>query len=207
MRLAERFWSKVTKGDGCWEWTACRNPAGYGRFSYQGRTHLAHRVAWVLEHDCDMPELWVLHHCDNPACMRPDHLFLGTDADNSRDMMEKGRVAQGERLSHILTELDVSAIRERYELGEREADLVRAFGVSCSVINHILAGQTWIYVTGGKDVRRKSRFRGRNLTEPHIREIRLRAGFGEKQTEIAKDYSVSPSMISLIVTRSRWAHI
>ena len=205
--LAERFWSKVTKGDGCWDWTASLNDGGYGRFGYEGRTCLAHRVSWVLEHGGEMPELWVLHHCDNPRCVRPDHLFLGTDADNQRDKNEKGRGARGEGLHNILTELDVLFIRRRYEGGDRQVDLARHFDVNPGVVNAVLSGRSWGHVTGGGDIRRKSRWRGRELTIGHVREIRFRSNRGEKQSELAKDYSVNQSTISLIVTRKRWAHI
>jgi hypothetical protein len=88
-----RFWEKVEKGDGCWLWTAATNQQGYGRFSVDrvGTLWLAHHFAWVLAYG-DIPDgLWVLHHCDTPACVRPDHLWLGTVTDNVRDMIAKGR--------------------------------------------------------------------------------------------------------------------
>jgi|SRR6266567_1315290 len=100
---ANRFWAKVIKTPGCWKWAAKR----YHRFGYGvlatpkskwGRTQIeAHRVSWVL-HFGQVPEgLSVLHRCDNPECTRPDHLFLGTTADNLADMRRKGREASGDR--------------------------------------------------------------------------------------------------------------
>lgn len=92
--LAERFWEKVQRSDGCWTWTACRNALGYGSIQYgkPRKVVLAHRVAWELAHGAPPGrDVEVCHSCDNPSCVRPDHLFLGTHLDNMRDMYAKGR--------------------------------------------------------------------------------------------------------------------
>lgn len=88
----ERFWSKVRKSDGCWEWTASVNAKGYGRFGVTSR-HIvaAHRFAYELVVGPIPDDQWVLHRCDNPRCVRPDHLFTGSPLDNSTDMVSKGR--------------------------------------------------------------------------------------------------------------------
>ena len=91
----DRFWAKVEKTDGCWLWTgAISGGTGYGGFAWELKPHLqtgAHRASWLL-HNGEIPEgLWVLHHCDNRRCVRPDHLFLGTAKDNHTDMLVKGR--------------------------------------------------------------------------------------------------------------------
>lgn len=99
----ERFWTKVRKNDGdqCWEWLAGRDKDGYGMFSIGpraiARSHGAHRVSWMLEFGMPPSKFQVLHTCDNPPCVRPDHLFLGTNADNIRDMVAKGRQALGDK--------------------------------------------------------------------------------------------------------------
>lgn len=90
--LPDRFWDKVTKSDECWEFRGARNSSGYGIFQ-MGRgigTQKAHIVAWELTRGA-RNGLWVLHKCDNPPCCRPDHLYLGTQADNARDMSRRGR--------------------------------------------------------------------------------------------------------------------
>lgn len=91
-----RFWPKVDKSPGhgpqgeCWVWTASTNPDGYGNLNH-GKENRAHRVSWKIHNGPIPPDLQVLHRCDNPPCVRPDHLWLGTHADNMRDMGIKGR--------------------------------------------------------------------------------------------------------------------
>jgi hypothetical protein len=94
-RARELFWKKVDKSGDCWIWTANRLPKGYGLFGRQYwdemHTQLAHRWAWFLTHG-DLPhDLLVCHRCDNPPCVRPEHLFLGTSKDNNRDRAGKWR--------------------------------------------------------------------------------------------------------------------
>ena len=97
--IGPRFWSKVKKvAGGCWEWAAYRNvDTGYGQFMWaakygRNRPVNAHRVAWELTHG-DPGDLFVLHKCDNPPCVNPDHLFIGTQLDNMRDAARKGRLS------------------------------------------------------------------------------------------------------------------
>jgi hypothetical protein len=91
--LAQRFWGKVKKSDGCWEWQAYRDEDGYGSVGSFGNADRmsTHRYSWVLHNGPIPADLFVLHRCDNPPCVRPDHLFLGTVLDNNRDAIAKGR--------------------------------------------------------------------------------------------------------------------
>lgn len=99
--IAERFWAKVEKTDGCWEWTAFVHPKGYGMFGVGREARRAHRVSYEIANGPIPDGLCVCHSCDNRRCVRPDHLFLGTNQDNVDDKMRKGRgknlIADAER--------------------------------------------------------------------------------------------------------------
>lgn len=118
--LADRFWSKVRRGPGCWEWTACTDPNGYGRFSVGGQSRKAPRVAYELTYGRIPVGQQTRHTCDNPPCCRPRHLRLGTQADNMADMYARRRNRQpkGERAARSkLTARQVRRIRTRYAVG------------------------------------------------------------------------------------------
>lgn len=144
-RTLDRFWSKVKISDGCWEWTAATDHCGYGRFGIRGRNRLAHRVSFCI-HVGPVPEgMCVLHRCDNPPCVNPDHLFLGTQKDNMRDRDSKRRTPSGE--SHAkspLTWADVAEIRRRYAAGGCSLNaLAREFGVTNQSISKIVLRKSW----------------------------------------------------------------
>jgi hypothetical protein len=148
LTVDERFWSKVRKGDGCWVWTACRNWAGYGKFWDGERLTAAHRHSWVVHHGPIPDGLCVLHRCDNPPCINPDHLFLGTYRDNNLDTLGKGRRgyngAPGERNSHSkLTPAQVYEIRRRGDAGERSSTLASEFGIGWTSTDRIVKRLNW----------------------------------------------------------------
>ena len=94
----ERFWQNVQKTDGCWLWTGNGHPNGYGRFKINGHTVTVTHFSWKLHHGTPIPPgMLVCHTCDNPQCVRPDHLFLGTRSDNAQDASAKGRLARGRK--------------------------------------------------------------------------------------------------------------
>lgn len=175
-----RFFSKIDKTshpDGCWTWTGCKNRKGYGPFSYGGRVAnggkkvLAHRLSYEL-HVGPIPEnQFVCHHCDNPACVNPEHLFLGNNADNMRDMKEKGRhwmlhkpelilrgddhpsrlhperMARGEAHGVAkLTEPQVLEIRALFESGHSKNGLAKRFGMSRYAIRCVVDRVSWKHI-------------------------------------------------------------
>ena len=144
-RYVQRFWRKVRTSDGCWEWTA-GTTSGYGLMYIHGRPVKAHRLSWML-HNGPIPDgLFVCHHCDTPRCIRPDHLFLGTAADNCHDRDRKGRfkplrgAANG---AAKLTEQDVIEIRRLYAEGMSQRKIARQFGVSEFPVYEIVNRKSW----------------------------------------------------------------
>lgn len=154
--IGPRFWSKVVKSDGCWEWQGGRFAGpGYGRFSIKHKNTLAHRVAWELTYGPIPDGLFVCHRCDNPSCVRPGHLFLGTALDNNRDMAAKGRRADfrgrtGKPLpgemngAAKLRAVDVLAIRN----APSASGLAATYGVTASMIYRIRRGEAWRHLQG-----------------------------------------------------------
>ena len=91
MDVDDRFWAKIKWTPSCWVWVGAKNKKGYGNFNVDGKYVAAHRHSWKLEYGPIPVAKWVLHKCDNPSCVRPDHLFLGDVLVNNRDMWSKGR--------------------------------------------------------------------------------------------------------------------
>lgn len=171
----QRFWSKVEKGDGCWEWKTGRDRDGYGVFFWKVQGIGAHRASWMFTNGDIPPGLHVLHKCDNPPCVRPDHLFLGTNLDNQRDCMSKGRTARGdkngarkypERLfrgpmpprdpakimrgeGHPNSKLNddkVRLIRRLLAEGRSNKEVARLLSVCDATISYIKRGKLWAHV-------------------------------------------------------------
>jgi hypothetical protein len=140
----ERFWQRVTRSEGCWLWQGKPNvgSGGYGMFTYRGKQHLAHRVSWALTHGGELPALHVLHTCDVPLCVRPDHLFLGTQAENMADMARKGRHAR----LRTRTKLTLEQAREirNARTTHYARELAEQFGVSIQTIYGVWEGRVWV---------------------------------------------------------------
>jgi len=139
-----RFWRYVVKTNDCWYWSGQRNNRGYGRIKDLGKQKRAHRTSWEIHHGQISDGLEVCHKCDNPSCVNPDHLFLGTHKDNMQDAFRKGRLKQVFTVK--LTPDDVRFIRQNYVRGSGKI-LAAQFGVRGNTVTRIARGETRKEVT------------------------------------------------------------
>ena len=159
----QRFWSKVDKAGSCWIWTASKDKDGYGSFwRVSDPSGRAHRYSWELHFGTIPNGMLICHECDNPACVRPDHLFLGSALANNSDRANKGRSATGDR----------NGSRARPERLKRGSENAAA-----------------------------------KLTEADVREIRSLCASKLRQIEIARRYAISRSLIGAIKRRGVWQHL
>lgn len=158
-QLIDRFVLRTKKVGSCLEWQGCRTGRGYGMVSAksisQRRNDRAHRVSFRLFVGPIPAGLFVLHRCDNPTCVAPAHLFLGTHTDNMRDMAEKGRgrptggQCKGQRhWGAKLDDDDIRAIRSMYATGRfKQQQIADLFGVVHTAISAIVRGEKWSHVS------------------------------------------------------------
>jgi len=157
--VADLFWAKVDKNGpvpahraelgNCWEWAASTLKGGYGYFKYAGKTAAAHRFSWQLRNGQLPAGAHVLHHCDNPRCVRPEHLFVGNNTDNVADKVSKGRTNPPRGDNHYRAKLstaDVVQIRSSLAAGVPRRDLAARYGVSRSIVDRIATRETWASV-------------------------------------------------------------
>jgi len=147
----KRFLDKMQKAKGCWEWQAAKDKQGYGKFSYKGKDMLAHRASWMIYNGKIPDGICVLHKCDNPSCVNPKHLFLGTRKDNAKDMLNKGRSVRGEKHSASkLTEKEVLQIRKLYQRGKHggmnSIKLANMFNTTHKTISLVVDRVNWRHV-------------------------------------------------------------
>lgn len=144
--LKDRFWEKVEQGDedDCWEWQAHCGPDGYGRIKVDGTARLAHRISMKLRGE-EVGESHVLHQCDNPPCVNPNHLYLGDASDNMKDAYARGRkepvsVTPGAKV----TPDEVEEIRSRYQTEDiTQAELGDEFGLCQQAVSAIVNEVNW----------------------------------------------------------------
>ena len=210
--LGKRFWSKVRIDtlDNCWEWQAGDDGSGYGLFHFQGKQHRAHRISWMLWHGKFPNEMFVCHHCDNPGCVNPRYLFLGTAADNSIDKMRKGR--HKSPWPCRFDSLQIAEIREAYtEKQVTQEQLAQKYSVSVSTINRIVRDKGYTWIDGfikGEQPQLLGQLARRKLTSSQV--IELRQAYAAEQAyqkELAKRYNVSPTTIDEIIRGEKYAEV
>jgi len=193
--LFERFWQHVRKARGCWEWTGTKSPRGYGVIHNRGGSPpqpRAHRVSWEIHFGPVPTGLLVCHRCDNPMCVNPAHLFLGTNQDNSDDMVAKGRQCKGERhLSRLhperLARGDRSGARKHPESLKRGDD-------------------HWSRRMPER-VKRGSSHPRAKLTDECVRIIRDMRSQGISCSKVAREFAVSRKTILNIDHGKIWKHV
>lgn len=165
----KRFWNKVDKSGECWTWTASKNNKGYGQLMTEPgeifttkRPVLAHRMSWMIHFGAIPKDMEICHKCDNPQCVNPNHLFLGTHTDNMRDMIRKGKGAMnqpnvmtvcpekrhwGERNGQAkLTASQVREIRIGFQIGYSMNELGNMYGITRHAIGRIVRRQAWAHI-------------------------------------------------------------
>lgn len=220
-----RFWKKVDKAGPipahraelgpCWPWTGKRNGFGYGIFTGgRGRKdQRAHRASWSLAH-AHPGELLVLHKCDNPACVRPAHLFLGTQLDNVTDMRLKRRganppVRRGASNNRTrITAEQVQEIRVLYASGISQAELGKRYGMKQGKISDIVLCRAWRHLPGAVPQVRKTEDRSNvRLTSDDVRNMRELYRAGTTIRALAESYGMCVNATRNAVTGKTWRSV
>lgn len=148
MSLEEKFWEKVDKKgeDECWNWKGALNKDRYGQFNYKGKPKLSHIVSYILVHGNVPKGLFILHKCNNPSCVNPKHLYIGTQADNMKQMVKDGRSLYGEKNPNSKLNWEiVNKIRAEY-VNDRNITirkLSNKYNMPLGTIQNIIEDKTW----------------------------------------------------------------
>jgi transposase len=212
-RIIDNFWDHVTVTEsGCWEWAKGCFFDGYGRIWIAGKNRKAHRVAWGMTYGEIPARMCVLHRCDNPPCINPHHLFLGTQADNMSDCSAKGRQPdrRGERGPGAV--LKWPAVREIRKLcaegGESYSQIGARFSVGVATIHSIATHKSWREEGGtplARGPRHGEKHHNTKLTSDAVSNIRALRNFGlQSLSTIAEKYGVRQSTVSRIANGKLW---
>lgn len=204
--VAERVWARIDKSGDCWEWLGAKG-VGYGKMFIGSRKDgtlrnaQVTRIVWELTYGPIPEGLFVCHRCDNRGCCRPDHLFLGTCAENLADMRKKGRGHPPTPKSKLTID-DVHAVRALLGV-EPQKKIAEQFGVSLGTIAAIACGRSWKMPDSGQSSPKGRAIRNMKLTPEQVLEIRDLIG-KKSQYEIADDYGVSQSLVNQIAHGKAW---
>lgn len=226
--IIKRFWAKVEvlSDAECWEWVGATRGNVYGILAIGKHKYLAHRLSYFLHYRIDPQQFCVCHKCDNPGCVNPLHLFLGTTQDNTADRHRKGRdkVAQDQAhyKSRFSTEI-VTEMRQLYKQGWTQNAIAEKFSTAQGSVRDIVNGRIWKHVPFDWNGNHPSEqhytqrspekvLRGENngaskYTPNDIREMRKLAEDGMKQKDIAQRFNTTQSYISAVIRRTRWEHL
>jgi transposase len=209
----DRFWERVDQSggaDACWPWTGCRMPRGYGKL-YVSRvgTSYAHRVAFELTNGPISAGMVVCHHCDNPPCCNPRHLFVGTHKDNSQDASRKkrwpsrlGMYAGGRKVTDEL----ISEIAASHTSGESMRSIAKRLGISRMAVRGELE-RLGKYSNEGGQLLGEQKPESK-LTADQVREMRALHEAGTYNTKgLARKFNVAPSTVYRVLHRVNWRHI
>lgn len=199
--VVNRFWKWVVVPDevgACWHWSGYLNN-GYGHLlgagGARGVLFLAHRLSFAIANGID-PDVWcVCHRCDQRSCVKPEHLFLGTKAENSQDMVSKGRSLFGERHNKAkLSAEQASEIRRRLLVGETGRSLALEFGVDKATVSELKTGRIWtnldeppIFLHGNQ-----------KFTREFVIALRRRSRAGETGAALAREFGLDPGVVSAL---------
>lgn len=228
----ERFWTRVDKAGPvptqcpelgpCWIWIGTKGARcgkkRYGKLMINGQLVRTNRAAWVI---CNgqIPEgLCVLHRCDNPPCVNPSHLFLGTQEENAKDRHSKGRtkepIQRAKGHSHGMAKLTsglVESIRKKRKSGIFLEVIAAEFQITVTQVLRICSGKHWKDAGGPLTKPLKSKNGSNNpaskLTEKDVKEIRKKRSNGADMQEIANQFSVSKQVVWSIIHRKTWKHV
>lgn len=215
-----RFWSKVDKTGPCWLWTAGKTPGGYGWFQAAGRPWRANRLSCFISKGPFPAKLLCCHTCDNTACVNPEHIYLGTPEDNSRDAVKRLRHFQGQQHHFAkLTEQQVLSIVALHAAGYTDGAIGARLGVASSCVWGIVSGNTWKSVTRGTAFKKRrpgehgKRDASGNLvlTEGVVVKILNLCGSGISREAVARQFSLSRSTVDRLISHKssswRWLTI
>lgn len=194
----QRFLEKIDKTDSCWNWKGYINKLGYGHFWLNGQ-ETAHRSSWIL-HNGNIPEnMCVCHKCDNPKCVNPDHLFVGSYKDNTQDMIKKGR--KGIDPNIIITKEKAKEVVELYRKGMKQRDIAKLYGINqANIWKHIhkeIPSQGKAF--GEKNCNAK-------LTKEKVAEMRkMHVPYKVSYSKIAKIFDVDVSTAERAIKGKTWA--
>lgn len=145
--MSDKFWDKVIKGPNCWVWTGCCNGGkngGYGTLTINRKQYRAHRISWEKRYGPIPKGGRICHTCDNRKCVRPHHLFLGTQTDNLRDCSKKGRISRGE--ARPLSKLKIEQVKKIRKDTNTHTQIAKEYNISRQTVIRIKRRETWKHI-------------------------------------------------------------